>query len=327
MENRKPRVTKAEIEQARQMDLLTYLQQFEPDELVEIAPGVHSTKSHDSIKISNGMWYRWSRGYGGKSALDYLVRVREMDFVEAVQHLNGKTGFVPPAPSRQAQKSKEHIPFLLPKRNANNDRVIRYLTARGIDRDLIDTCIAADRLYEDERHNCVFVGVDQDETPKYAMLRSSSPNSTFLREMLGSDKRYAFSILSGSGADKLYVFESAIDLLSYLTLQLMQNADISNSSYLALCGVYRVREMKKLPLALLEILQRDPEIHNIHLCLDNDAVGREATEALTEALQKDYAVYDRPPEQGKDYNEQLMKVLELEGIAVSGHERKEVYDR
>ena len=40
MEIRKTRVTKAEIERARQMDLLTYLQQYEPDELVEIAPGV-----------------------------------------------------------------------------------------------------------------------------------------------------------------------------------------------------------------------------------------------------------------------------------------------
>lgn len=321
METRKPRVTKEEIERARQIDLLSYLEQYEPDELVQIAPGVHSTKSHDSIKISNGMWYRWSRGYGGKSALDYLVRVREMSVVEAVQYLNGKEGFVPPAPSRQAQKTKERVPFILPKHNANNDRVIAYLAARGIDRDLIDSCIAADRLYEDERHNCVFVGVDQDDTPKYAMLRSSSMKSTFLREVLGSDKRYAFSILSDSGADKLYVFESAIDLLSYLTLQQMQDADISNSSYLALCGVYGVKEMRRLPLALAEILRRDPEIHSIHLCLDNDAAGREATKALTEVLQKDYAVYDRPPEQGKDYNEQLMKMLELEGVAVRGKEK------
>lgn len=321
METRKPRVTKEEIERARQIDLLSYLEQYEPDELVQIAPGVHSTKSHDSIKISNGMWYRWSRGYGGKSALDYLVRVREMSVVEAVQYLNGKEGFVPPAPSRQAQKTKERVPFILPKHNANNDRVIAYLAARGIDRDLIDSCIAADRLYEDERHNCVFVGVDQDDTPKYAMLRSSSMKSTFLREVLGSDKRYAFSILSDSGADKLYVFESAIELLSYLTLQQMQDADISNSSYLALCGVYGVKEMRRLPLALAEILRRDPEIHSIHLCLDNDAAGREATKALTEVLQKDYAVYDRPPEQGKDYNEQLMKMLELEGVAVRGKEK------
>lgn len=324
METRKQRVSKAEIEKARQPDLLTYLKQYEPGELVEIAPGVYSTKSHDSIKISNGMWYRWSRNYGGKSALDYLVRVREMGFVEAVQYLNGKEGFMPPAPSRQEQKLKERVPFFLPKRNANNDRVIAYLSARGIDRDLIDSCIAADRLYEDERHNCVFVGVDQDDAPKHAMLRSSSPKSTFLREVLGSDKRYAFSILSDGGADKLYVFESAIDLLSYLTLQQMQDTDISNSSYLALCGVHRAKEMRTLPFALAEILRRDPEIHSIHLCLDNDAVGREATKALTDVLAKDYAVYDRPPEQGKDFNEQLMKALELESVAVRGHENERI---
>jgi len=75
------------IRQAKQMDLLTYLQRCEPYELVRLSSLVYSTKTHDSLKISHGKWMWWSRGIGGRSALDYLVKVRAMDCVEAVERL------------------------------------------------------------------------------------------------------------------------------------------------------------------------------------------------------------------------------------------------
>ena len=53
MEHRR-QVSKAEIERARELDLLTYLQTYEPHELVRISSAVYSTRSHDSLKISNG---------------------------------------------------------------------------------------------------------------------------------------------------------------------------------------------------------------------------------------------------------------------------------
>lgn len=79
------------IEQARQMDLLSYLQRYEPSTLKRVAGNVYCTKEHDSLKISNGKWYWWSRGFGGYSALDYLIKVKEYDFVEAVEILTGQT--------------------------------------------------------------------------------------------------------------------------------------------------------------------------------------------------------------------------------------------
>ena len=63
----------AVIEQARQMDLLSYLQTYEPSNLQRVAGNVYCTREHDSLKISNGKWYWWSRGFGGVSALDYLI--------------------------------------------------------------------------------------------------------------------------------------------------------------------------------------------------------------------------------------------------------------
>ena len=62
-----------EITKARQMDLLTYLRRYEPEELIHFSGSTYCTRTHDSLKISNGMWYWWSRGIGGRSALDYLL--------------------------------------------------------------------------------------------------------------------------------------------------------------------------------------------------------------------------------------------------------------
>lgn len=81
----------AVIEQARQMDLLSYLQRYEASNLKRVSGNVYCTKDHDSLKISNGKWYWWSRGIGGVSALDYLIKVREYGFVEAVEVLTGIT--------------------------------------------------------------------------------------------------------------------------------------------------------------------------------------------------------------------------------------------
>ena len=66
------------VAQAREMDLLTYLRTYEPQELVHFGGGTYCTREHDSLKISNGKWCWFSRGIGGYSALDYLIKVKEM---------------------------------------------------------------------------------------------------------------------------------------------------------------------------------------------------------------------------------------------------------
>ena len=68
------------IERARQVDLLTYLQTCEPQELVHVSGNVYCTKTHDSLRISNGKWCWFSRGIGGYSALDYLIKVKGIPF-------------------------------------------------------------------------------------------------------------------------------------------------------------------------------------------------------------------------------------------------------
>lgn len=76
--------SESDVSRAREMDLLTYLKFYEPNELKRLSRKVYSTRTHDSLKISNGRWMWWSRGIGGRSALDYLIKVKGMKFSDAV---------------------------------------------------------------------------------------------------------------------------------------------------------------------------------------------------------------------------------------------------
>jgi len=167
-------------------------------------------RSHDSLKLSNGKWFRWSRGYGGVSALDYLVMVENMPFVEAVQYMCGCAKYAAPrsVPDQQPKQRE----FVLPQKNKDNDRVTNYLIQRGLSLDVINRCIENESLFEDVRHNCCFVGRDEQGIARYAMLRGTSPHHTFLMDVAGSKKEYAFHLSVGNSSD-LYLFESAIDLL------------------------------------------------------------------------------------------------------------------
>ena len=87
------------IEKARQVDLLTYMKACEPDELVHISGNHYCTREHDSLKISNGKWYWFSRGFGGYNALDYLIKVNEVPFIEAVERITGQVPYQSPTVS------------------------------------------------------------------------------------------------------------------------------------------------------------------------------------------------------------------------------------
>ena len=310
--NRYVQFDPAVIEQARQIDLLSYLQRYEPGNLKRVAGNVYCTREHDSLKISNGKWYWWSRGFGGFSALDYLMKVRELGFVEAVQTLTGDMGdWKPPPP---AVKKAEPKVLLLPPKNEDSDRVLQYLFGRGIDYAIVQDCIADGTIYESaDYHNAVFIGKDESGIPKYAACRGTI--GSFKRDASGSDKRYSFRLLAREPTHTVHLFEAAIDVLSYATYLKCEGKDYKTANLLSLSGVYQPKKElaeSRIPIALTTFLNAHPQIKTIYLHLDNDKAGRLCTAALQELLQKDYKIVDAPPPVGKDVNDFLMSYL---GIA------------
>lgn len=188
-----PYIAPEVIEQARQIDLLTYLKNCEPHELVRISGNNYTTRSHDSLKISNGKWMWWSQRIGGYNALDYLVKVRGFSFVEAVETLMGKAAVMPTLTVRPKQSEKPKT-LLLPEKSKTTDKIRDYLFSRGIDAAITDECIKKGIIFESlPYHNIVFVGFGENKKPKYAAFRATNSHR-ILGDCSGSDKHYSFRL-------------------------------------------------------------------------------------------------------------------------------------
>ncbi len=287
-----PYYTEEQIKQARSIDLMTYLQTYEPTELVHVRGNTWCLREHDSLKLSNGKWFWWSRGFGGTSALDYLIKVKGLPFIEAMDILTDKSRDFQLETLRifNWNNSNTERKLLLPEKCGTNLEVIRYLTGRGIDREIIRDCINEGLLYESlPYHNCIFVGYDENGKAAYACYRATN-GERIMGDAAGSEKRYAFRVES-KGVMK------------------MQTGNWRAEPMLSLGGVYAPspnRPNMKIPAALDNALQNHPEVKAIALHLDNDYAGRSAAKSIAEQLQDRYVIRNEPPPSGKDCNDFLM---------------------
>ena len=62
-----PRLTDEQIAQARNIDVLDYLQTYEPGSVRKSGANEYCLVEHDSFKMSNNKWFWWSRDFGGYS--------------------------------------------------------------------------------------------------------------------------------------------------------------------------------------------------------------------------------------------------------------------
>ena len=305
-------IPKEIVKKAKEIDLLTFFMNYKPDELVKKGLDTYSLKSHDSVIISNGLWHRFSTNEGGKTALDYLMKVEKMSLQEAVISILNKHYIeLVEVPKEKLQIEKK---IDIPKKSATNNKVIDYLKKRGIDEKIINYCIENNLIYQEKyTDNVVFLGYDNDGNIKYAGCRSTN-DKRIMRDAKGSSKEYSFRLLSNNkNSTTLHVFESSIDLLSYATLFKLKGYDYQNHNLLALAGIYQPQqniEQSKVPIALKNYLKTNNKIQNIVLHLDNDIAGRNATKSLIIALNK-YNVYDAPAPYGKDINDYLCFKLGL----------------
>ena len=157
-------------------------------------------------------------------------------------------------------------------------------------------------------HNAVFVGLDKHGVPRHAHKRSLySAGPGFKRNVSGCDARYSFHYTGTS--DRLYVFEAPVDLLSFLTLY---QKDWQSHSYAALCGTSEH--------ALLWMLEQNPNIRNVLLCLDHDAAGIEANGRLAEILRdRGYHCVSVLQPEHKDWNEDLKAAYGLSALSAEEH--------
>lgn len=289
------------VKEIKKIDLLTYFKNYEPNELVRDSRTQYSTKTHSSLKISNGYWNYFNGGFGGKNAVDYVEKMLGYKFPESIEYIIKKMNGRIPVYIPQAEK-RNNATLILPEKNDNTNRVKQYLNSRGIDNEIIQKCIEKHLIYEEKHyHNAVFVGYDEMGNARYAGCRATN-ESKFKSDATGSSKQYSFKLESNKKTDKIFIFEGAIDALSYATLFKLYGQNWEDKTLISLAGVYqpaKIIEQSKVPVAISNYLEKHTEVTKIYLCLDNDEAGRNATNALKTVMSDKYEIIDRPPKKRK----------------------------
>jgi len=247
-----------------------------------------------SVTINGNVWYDHATGEGGL-AIDFIMKFMNLSFREAVKLLlDGDDG-------KEFKKAEKQIlqrkPFELPKRDTNMNKTFAYLCqTRGIDRKVVEHFAHERTIYQSAPHgNVVFVGRDKGGIPRYAHSKSTNKDSKVRFDVAGSDKKYSFNHINDDN-DALFVFESAIDMLSYLSI--VNNWESAN--FIALGG------LSSAPL--LHFLDNNSQIKKVELCLDNDKAGQDMSKKLMELLaQMGYSVSKSHNMLSKDWNDELLE--------------------
>ena len=256
--------------------------------------------SDHSVTICGNEWYDHAVKEGG-GPISFVQQFYDLSYPEAITRLlDGEQGTVDASARKQEKREKKD--FALPPASRDMRRIYAYLLKnRLLDRDVVSTFVRAGSLYEScekfgdrEYHNAVFVGKDAHGAARHAHKRSvNSIGKTFRINVEGSDPRCSFHHTGSS--DRLYVFEAPIDLLSFLTLY---PEGWQRHSYVAICGTAEH--------AMLWMLEQNPNIRTVCLCLDHDEAGIEASGRLAEILHKHgYDDVGILQSEHKDWNEDL----------------------
>lgn len=242
------------------------------------------------VNLDTGGWYCFSANKGGSNAVNCLTEIMGMDFKTAVQELAGGNAisYTPRQENNSFSAQKKEL--VLPERADNMRKVFAYLCkTRGISADIVSQLAHEKLLYQDVRGNAVFVHKNDNGEIVGAEIQGTNSEKRFKGVAEGTGESvFAFKI---GEPKKCYVFESAIDLMSFK--QLANPDKIQNSLLVSMAGLK--------PNSIKSIAEKGIKIYS---CVDNDEKGLkfEITNGLPSCRK---VLIDNGV---KDYNELLKKV-------------------
>ena len=298
-------VSKDMINKAMQVDLLEYAKSLGME---------FETRGRNNTFYQKG--HSFSTGKGG-NVINFAMEQNGWTFQQAVRSLCGEEiqKSVPKQtyiPAKQIPEHKEKM--ILPKANSDARRAFAYLVkTRHIDNQIVTQLMREHKIYENDKHSCVFVGFDKNGQAGYASVRSTyTMGNSYRGDVKNSDKRHCFTLNGKS--DSVYVFEAPIDAMSHATLTKVSGWDWQEDWRIALGGVS--------DLGLQQFLSLHPEIKNIHFATDNDEQGKKVLENeyntdgtikkvgyVQKYKDKGYEVFREEPAH-KDFNEDLCAFME-----------------
>ena len=249
------------IEKARQASLADFFTQngFE----TELSRNELHVKGYGGLYVNTetNEWYCFSQAekHGGRNAINCLTDIIGMDFKSAVEALSG-ANMTYMDYRRDTPKLPQAKELVLPERADNMRKVFAYLCqTRRLDSKLVSELAHNGLLYQDKRGNAVFLHKDENGNSIGAEIQSTNSEKRYKGVAPGTSDSL-FSVTLGTPT-KAYIFESAIDLLSFR--QLANQQKIQNSVLVSMAGLK--------PNSLKTLFDKGLQLF---ACVDNDEAGR-----------------------------------------------------
>lgn len=228
----------------------------------------------------------------GGGAIDLLVKIFDFKFKDALAYLKNNFGSDNTARVLLSTKSvskadvvKDYVEKTVlampPSKPKNIDRVINYLVeTRKLDKSLVENLINQNLIYADKNNNCIFT----NENSTFAFVRGTVPDKRFV----GTRGNLDFIKYQFGKTNDLYVFESAIDALSFRTMNPSKD------------GLYIVTNGSAL---IKRVHELGDKFNNVYCCFDNDEQGKKFCATIKEQVVSKVSVVEP---HAKDFNEDLI---------------------
>lgn len=191
-------------------------------------------------------------------------------------------------------------------------RAYAYLcNTRKIERDIVSHFIKRGYLGMDINNNLCFYTRDNDNNVVAITKKGTNPFVPFKQNYVKeSHTGFFYGSKLIDDYDEVFVFESVIDLMSYLSL--IRRGDIQHpdrACYISTNGVSRKY--------LIKILEKYQSIKTVHFCYDNDIVGyqnagefiyKERQQLFGDRLTADTLIHPLMEYQVKDWNDYLKEM-------------------
>lgn len=215
---------------------------------------------HNSLVVNGNRrrWYWNSRQVGGNNAIDYLVKIRGMNFRDAVLHLVGdreQTAYMPirKAVTENVSVSKP-VRFVLPEQahfpdgRRNYSNIIAYLNkGRGIDMNIINTLIASGQIYQGVQYNGLHIVGYNDEGMAFYRFNDNRDWIDYrlqtLRASPTATDTYQAEAVSSKYVDKILLKDNTKIFKNNLVVSTGKNAqgEISYAAFRIASTNYRFR--------------------------------------------------------------------------------------
>ena len=240
------------------------------------------------VKDATQEYFIHSDQTGGRGLVSCLMKVFGMEYKQAVAEALDGAVMVRTYQPPKREFSHDKKSFIMPEHSADNNRVRTYLSSRGISFELTDEFIRKGILFQDSRNNAAFLHY-RDGVPCGAELHGTS-NGTERFKGVASGTRNSYTEYIRGKSEKCYLFESSIDMMSYIELH--RNTD--NAAFAAMAGL-----KPTIAEALISKYIR------VILCVDNDEAGDKFAKGFVGRCERNtecklYKV--------KDHNELLQKI-------------------